>query len=589
MIRRPPRSTLFPYTTLFRSGFFGSIPGVLLPGTLLDKPVVGMVGQGQGYLMVAADGGIFSFGQSVFHGSIPGLADPDARVQSNDQEIVAVMVRSDNSGYIMLSRNGQIWTFGLTTALGTPDLAIPVNPGDAVNCGGFTTQVEAQRWHDWRSPFYGDVARLDSDGDGEVCESLVSSPAQQVTSADGNLTIDVPEGAAPPGVTVTIAPAPEGVFGPNQIGGAYRLGPDGTTFSGPVTITLRVPSIPTNVRSSSLQLRLRSSGGDITGLSTLLAPHPDGGFTLTSATSHFTDVGVLPDSLPLDPGLMQLSCSIEGAAPFDCTQGPLTINVGDTVTVERVGGLAGPGDLSLASTNASDVPLVGTNGFNCQRVGTSFVTAGAATVPAELPITPFTHLFVACKPPDVTNMFFATSPGSPTGATAPSVDSVFVGRTADGFAIGVQPGAPTGPGAFGALFIENPATGQVEALTSRSEFHTGPAIGDVGGQVFSNQNGQPLPPGFGVTNSPDEMRYDIPASAALRRIIRAENTDPQGFDSDTFSIKVTDSIGDFLGSRFGGQTTPCEASATTLCLQGDRFKVTVNWDEIGRASCRERV
>src|SRR5690349_23459941 len=27
MIRRPPRSTLFPYTTLFRSGFLGPGPG----------------------------------------------------------------------------------------------------------------------------------------------------------------------------------------------------------------------------------------------------------------------------------------------------------------------------------------------------------------------------------------------------------------------------------------------------------------------------------------------------------------------------------------------------------------------------------
>src|ERR1035441_10812015 len=27
MIRRPPRSTLFPYTTLFRSGSFGAIAG----------------------------------------------------------------------------------------------------------------------------------------------------------------------------------------------------------------------------------------------------------------------------------------------------------------------------------------------------------------------------------------------------------------------------------------------------------------------------------------------------------------------------------------------------------------------------------
>src|SRR3712207_8467656 len=27
MIRRPPRSTLFPYTTLFRSGYFFAVPG----------------------------------------------------------------------------------------------------------------------------------------------------------------------------------------------------------------------------------------------------------------------------------------------------------------------------------------------------------------------------------------------------------------------------------------------------------------------------------------------------------------------------------------------------------------------------------
>src|SRR5258708_26582712 len=26
MIRRPPRSTLFPYTTLFRSGYWGNLP-----------------------------------------------------------------------------------------------------------------------------------------------------------------------------------------------------------------------------------------------------------------------------------------------------------------------------------------------------------------------------------------------------------------------------------------------------------------------------------------------------------------------------------------------------------------------------------
>src|SRR3712207_8881019 len=44
MIRRPPRSTLFPYTTLFRSSppyraIPSSVPHSHLPGTLTSKPL----------------------------------------------------------------------------------------------------------------------------------------------------------------------------------------------------------------------------------------------------------------------------------------------------------------------------------------------------------------------------------------------------------------------------------------------------------------------------------------------------------------------------------------------------------------------
>src|SRR3712207_9305582 len=37
MIRRPPRSTLFPYTTLFRSYRRGKPKGALMAGRLLDR------------------------------------------------------------------------------------------------------------------------------------------------------------------------------------------------------------------------------------------------------------------------------------------------------------------------------------------------------------------------------------------------------------------------------------------------------------------------------------------------------------------------------------------------------------------------
>src|SRR3712207_7148408 len=58
MIRRPPRSTLFPYTTLFRSVATGTEPGPLL---LQEGPLARVAGQrdrlvvGRGGLGVAAE------------------------------------------------------------------------------------------------------------------------------------------------------------------------------------------------------------------------------------------------------------------------------------------------------------------------------------------------------------------------------------------------------------------------------------------------------------------------------------------------------------------------------------------------------
>ena len=52
----------------------------------------------------------------------------------------------------------------------------PGNPGDAVNCGDFATWRAAQDWFDTYYPSYGDVARLDDDGDRIACESLPGHP-----------------------------------------------------------------------------------------------------------------------------------------------------------------------------------------------------------------------------------------------------------------------------------------------------------------------------------------------------------------------------------------------------------------------------
>src|SRR2546430_5695980 len=60
MIRRPPRSTLFPYTTLFRSAEPGMDPIADFSGQRQDvvRRGVAAVGQGEGVLARQAHGGV---------------------------------------------------------------------------------------------------------------------------------------------------------------------------------------------------------------------------------------------------------------------------------------------------------------------------------------------------------------------------------------------------------------------------------------------------------------------------------------------------------------------------------------------------
>ncbi len=63
-----------------------------------------------------------------------------------------------------------------TTTSTTSTTVQPGNPGDTKNCGDFSNYSEAKAWFDTYFPYYGDVANLDGDNDGEPCESLPGGP-----------------------------------------------------------------------------------------------------------------------------------------------------------------------------------------------------------------------------------------------------------------------------------------------------------------------------------------------------------------------------------------------------------------------------
>ena len=105
----------------FNTGFYGSIPGLGLhpagsgqPDSL-NAPIVGMVptAAGDGYFMVASDGGVFSFGDAKFEGSCPGIGGCAGQA-------VAVAPDASGDGYWVVTSTGNVYTFGDAAYYGAP-------------------------------------------------------------------------------------------------------------------------------------------------------------------------------------------------------------------------------------------------------------------------------------------------------------------------------------------------------------------------------------------------------------------------------------------------------------------------------------
>lgn len=89
---------------------------------------------------------------------------------------VTYRVTGTLSGYVALTQTSRPVTIAPATPTPPPPPVPPRNPGDSVNCGDFDTWAQAQAWFTTYFPLYGDVAKLDADGDGTACESLPGAP-----------------------------------------------------------------------------------------------------------------------------------------------------------------------------------------------------------------------------------------------------------------------------------------------------------------------------------------------------------------------------------------------------------------------------
>lgn len=105
---------------------------------------------------------------------------PGGRALWNSQtggNAAARLVMQDDGNLVIYRSNGTpAWFTGVDRGTAAPAPA-PANPGNSKNCTDFATWREAQGWFERYYPYYGDVARLDLDGDRIARENLPGSAA----------------------------------------------------------------------------------------------------------------------------------------------------------------------------------------------------------------------------------------------------------------------------------------------------------------------------------------------------------------------------------------------------------------------------
>jgi hypothetical protein len=81
---------------------------------------------GTGYWLLAQDGGVFSFGTSLYQGSLPGLG-------VVDDTATAMLPTDTGEGYLILCGDGKAFDIGDAPQLGDVRTAVPGYTGKIVS------------------------------------------------------------------------------------------------------------------------------------------------------------------------------------------------------------------------------------------------------------------------------------------------------------------------------------------------------------------------------------------------------------------------------------------------------------------------
>jgi hypothetical protein len=205
------------------AGFHGS-----MGGKPLAAPVVGMAAapDGNGYWLAGSDGGVFSFGDAAFHGSLAGkaLAKP----------VTGIAATPDGKGYWLVAADGGVFNFGdagFYGSLGNVKLNAPI-VGIAPTPDGkgyWLVGSDGGVFSFGDAGFHGSAASLRLDRPVSAIASTPSGQGYWLTGQDGGVFSfgDAAFEGSLPALGVKPAPLPAPPAAPGQVPTSAGGAPDG--------------------------------------------------------------------------------------------------------------------------------------------------------------------------------------------------------------------------------------------------------------------------------------------------------------------------------------------------------------------------
>ncbi len=251
------------------AAFYGSVPGVLGRPAPITITGLAETPDGRGYWLAGADGGVFSFGDAQFYGSLPGIGvqPTSVRFTQSDQfnafvaysGVVSIQPTPDGHGYWLVGPDGGVFTFGdagfygsLPGALGTRVLP------STTHAGALGSRAVVGTGHAASVPVIGFAATADgrgytmvaddgtvySFGDAQYLGSLpsvgVQVPPVRITGFPRPSTVQL---ALPLATVAGITRTPDG-------NGYWIVSLDGGVFSfGDAQFFGSIPGVPTTIQS----------------------------------------------------------------------------------------------------------------------------------------------------------------------------------------------------------------------------------------------------------------------------------------------------------------------------------------------------